>query len=223
MTKAVRTASALFARNKQFVREYQTSPLMQLIRSKKVAQKLVRSEILNCIQTFSNYFQKAVMLRYVTTEHRSAALVAAQHLDEEFKHNEALARDRGNQEPKWDPVLEATSCWFAWKMLTLDNVEKTVLMHLVLEASADIFFCEADKVMKKYSETDYFSIHAELDEQHAAMGERLLSKLSEAEYIRLGETLEMGWMMLTVACNRIATLAQDRDEPDLPPILWRPC
>jgi hypothetical protein len=215
MIKSIFTSNQLFEKNRKFIAEYQYSPLMELVRSNKVNNSQVRTEILDCIQTFSNYFQKAVMLRYVTTEHSSVALVAAQHLDEEFKHNEALAKDRSDKSPKWDPILEATSCWFAWKMLTLDNIEKTALMHLVLETSADIFFCAADKVMKQFGETNYFSLHADLDEQHAAMGERLLLNLSEAEYQRLGEVLDTGWAMLIMACNRIATLAEAQEEPQL--------
>lgn len=211
MTKLILTSNQLFEKNRKFVAKYQHSPLMQLIRSNKVHDSQVRTEILDCIQTFSNYFQKAVMLRYVTTEQTSAALVAARHLDEEFKHNEALAKDRDNRPPKWDPILEATSCWFAWKMLTLDNIEKTALMHLVLETSADIFFCAADKVMRRFDETNYFSLHADLDDQHAAMGEKLLLNLSEAEYQRLGELLDTGWTMLTMACNRIALLAETKE------------
>jgi hypothetical protein len=212
MTKPVHTISELFEKNKLYMMEYEHSMLMQLIHSDKVNDVAARTEILDCIQTFSNYFQKAVMLRYVTTEHRPASLIAANHLDEEFKHNETLSKDRGHRPPKWDPILEATSSWFAWKMLTLDNIEKTVLMHLILETSADIFFRAADKVMQKFGETKYFAIHADVDEHHAAMGEKLLLNLSEAEYIRLGEILNFGWTMLTVACNRIATLAQGKEE-----------
>lgn len=37
-------------------------------------------------------------------------------------------------------------------------------MHLVLEASAQLFFKQAHQVMDQYHETQYFKIHHEVDE-----------------------------------------------------------
>ena len=115
--------------------------------------------------------------------------------------------DRKDRPPKWDPILEACSCWFSWKMLTLDNSEKTVLVHLVLEASAHLFFIEAHKIMAKYTETDYFKIHAEVDEDHENMGINLLEGLREIDYKNLVEIQQQGWDVLNSVCDRIAELS----------------
>lgn len=117
--------------------------------------------------------------------------------------------DRNNREVVWDPVLEASSAWFAWKMLTLDNYEKTLLIHLVLEESANIFFVEANNVMLKYKETDYFAVHAEVDSHHSTMGISLLKDLTSLQYANLAIIQQQGWDMLNVVCKRIAELSRD--------------
>ena len=117
-------------------------------------------------------------------------------------------RIRNNVPPKWDPILEATSCWFSWKMLTSNAEEKTVLVHLVLEASANVFLSEADKMMNCYGETSYFKIHSDADEKHEKMGIDLLENLTEREYRCLSTIQHQGWDMINAACARMAFLCQ---------------
>jgi len=114
------------------------------------------------------------MLRSVFCENSRFLATAQKHLDEEFGHNLSLNTDRNHRPPVWDAILEATASWFTWKMFTLDQEEKTVLIHLVLETSANIFLQEAHKVMRQYGETNYFKLHAEADEKHEKMGRELL-------------------------------------------------
>ncbi len=203
----VSSLNSLLECNETFIKEFKRSPLMNLINGDKVKEQEIRTNMLDCIQTFSNHFQNVVMLRKITSAHTRAASAASDHLEEEYKHNDILMRDRSYRAPTWDPILESTSCWFTWKMLTADNIEKTVLMHLVLEASADVFFTAANKVMRYYGETEYFGIHATVDQHHATMGNELLANLSAQEYQRLYEILKQGWLVLIAACNRIAALS----------------
>ena len=153
-------------KNKEFTEKFTKSSLMTLIQSTKMDDAKNRIQLLDCIQVFSNYFQKTVMLRFVLNDNGIFSDTVQQHLSEEFGHDISLMNDRKERPPTWDPILDACSCWFSWKMFTLDNFEKTVLIHLVLEASAHLFFMEAHKVMSKYTETDYFKIHADVDEHH---------------------------------------------------------
>ena len=200
------TVEELFKRNDAFIESYRLSSLMHLIRSPFMAKRKARQTLLDLIQVFSNYFQKVVMLRSVFTENIKFHLIALDHLKEEFCHNEKLMADRHYQAPAWDPILEATSSWFAWKMLTLNDEERTVLVHLVLEASANIFFQEAHQVMHHYGETDYFKIHSDVDEQHEQMGKALLYDLTPRQYARLLAVQSQGWSILMTACDRIAEL-----------------
>ncbi len=197
----------LLLQNQKYVAIYQTNPLMILIKSEIMRDKKNRQSLLDAIQVFSNYFQKTVMLRSVLTEDNAYLHVAQAHLSEEFGHDIALMHDRGEKLPQWDAILEACSCWFAWKMFTLDNADKTVLVHLVLESSANLFFKEAHRVMSHYGETNYFKIHCDADEHHEAMGFALLKDLRPQDYQHLFEVQRQGWDVLYTACARIADLA----------------
>lgn len=202
------TLDNLLENNKIFVTEYTNNRLMKLIKSDDVKEKNVRKRLLDCIQVFSDYFQKVVMLRYVFCDNSKFLSVAQLHFTEEYGHNISLKQDREHRPTVWDPILESTSSWFAWKMFTLDEEEKTVLVHLVLEASAQIFFTQAHQVMEQYQETEYFKIHRDADEQHEQMGIDLLKELTVEKYQRLQKILSQGWAILNTACNQIALLTQ---------------
>ena len=197
----------LLQENERFVEAYRNSHLMRYIKSERMESKKNRERLLDCIQVFSDYFQKTIMLRSVFCENRKFSSVVQAHLGEEFGHNVKLMKDRRYREPVWHPVLEATAAWFAWKMFTLDNEEKTVLIHLVLEASANIFFSAAHGVMQAYGETDYFEVHAQADAEHERMGRELLCGLSVDKYVGLMVTQRQGWDVLNAACDQIACLS----------------
>jgi len=195
-------------KNEEFVRLYQKSQLFQIIESEKIASPKIREQLLACIQVLSNYFQKVVMLRDVFCESKKYMTITQEHLKEEFCHHLSLLEERKNKPAKWDAVLDATSSWFAWKMFTLDNEEKAVLVHLVLESSANMFFQRASKAMQKYGEINYFKVHAEVDEKHEKMATGMLKNLSKEKYARLLEVQAQGWDVLNAVCTRIAELIQ---------------
>jgi hypothetical protein len=204
------TLDKLLENNKIFVNEYTNNRLMKLIKNDNIQEKNTRERLLDCIQVFSDYFQKVVMLRYVFCDNFKFLTVAQLHLTEEYGHNISLKQDRNHRPSIWDPILESTSSWFAWKMLTLDEEEKTVLVHLVLEASAQLFFTQAHQVMAKYQETEYFKIHFDVDEEHEKMGVNLLKELTDEKYQRLQKILYQGWDILNTACNQIALITQQK-------------
>lgn len=192
--------------NRAYALEFTTSPLLSLIQATTMDNARSRARMLDCIQVFSNYFQKTVMLRAVLNDDNKYIKIAQEHLAEEFGHDISLMHDRNDKQPTWDPMLDACSAWFSWKMITLDNSEKTLLVHLVLEESANIFFIKANEVMVKYKETDYFKIHAEVDDHHASMGLSLLKNLTNDEYANLLTVQQQGWDVLNAVCKRIAEL-----------------
>lgn len=196
----------LLARNKVFAATYTNSKLLSLITSKEMANKATREKLLDCIQVFSDQFQKVVMLRQIFCEDKSYFGVATQHLIEEFGHNFSLTKDRNARPTVWDPILEASASWFTWKMMTLDNDEKTILVHFVLESSACVFFEAAHKVMTQYSETDYFEIHAEADEEHEKMAIDILQNIPPSKMERLCLIQAQGWSMLNTVCDQIAKI-----------------
>lgn len=180
---------------------------MALIVSDAMKDKDNRERLLDSIQVLSNYFQKFVMLRHVFCEDKHFHAVSQDHLVEEFGHNLSLQKDRNDRPVVWDPILEGTASWFAWKMMSLDNDEKTVLVHFVLESSANVFFPKANQMMSKYSETNYFQIHSEADEHHEKMGVELLNNVTPQKLERLLLVQKQGWDVMNTICSRIAELA----------------
>lgn len=215
MSKDSELFELLLNKNACFLERFNKSLLMQLIKSNKMAQKQVREKLLDCIQVFSDSFQNVVMLRGVFNDSNKHKKVVQEHLNEEFGHNLSLSAYRKGKEPIWDPVLDSASCWFVWRMFTLDNNQKTVLVHLVLESSANIFFKEAHRVMRSYGETDYFRIHAEADEHHEKMGLDLLSHTNSNDYENLYSIQKQGWDVLQITCDRIAVLAMSNCNTEL--------
>lgn len=197
--------------NKKFIAQFESSSLMNLIRSQHMDSIDNRQKLLDCIQIFSNYFQKIVMLRYVFCENNLFFQSSRQHLLEEFDHNYLLQNDRLNKKNIWDPVLEACSSWFTWKMFTSDNDEKIVIVNLVLESSANIFFQEAHKVMSKFQETEYFAKHAELDQAHEELGLELLDNLSDKKLSQMATLQSQAWDILITLCNRIAKIVLNNE------------
>lgn len=200
----------LTQKNDEYCCQFKKSPLMQLVNSKKMENEHYRMRLLDALQVFSDHFQKIVMLRYSFCDDKSHLSVATQHLKEEFGHNLSLEKDRKHRTVPWDPILEATAGWFTWKMFTLDNDEKIILVHFVLETSANIFFQAANKVMEKYQETDYFKIHSEADEKHEKMGLDLLKAFHPEKLERLFLIQKQGWEMLQVICNEIAVITNGK-------------
>ncbi|MEH2079522.1 MAG: hypothetical protein V7K89_05765 [Nostoc sp.] len=199
----------LLQRNKQFSEDHKQNPMFALVTSGRLADKRLRNRFFDCVQVWSNFFQKILFARSAFTEEREFALLFNKHLDEEYGHNNNLAAERGDAlKVVWDPILEATSNWFAWKMLTLDSTEKTVLVHLVLEVGSSVFSKVANLNISSFEQTKYFAVHDEADDEHQVMGLELLTNLEQRSYDRLIQIQQEGWDMLNVMCARIAELVE---------------
>jgi hypothetical protein len=206
--------NGLFEKNKHLANQFKNSPFMQLIKSDEcMAEAAIREKLLDCVQVLSNYFQKVVMLRNVFCDDTQFMNITIEHLQEELGHNLLLHKDRNERPPVWDPILEATCSWFAWKMFTLNDEQKTLLIHLVLETSANIFFPVANAALCKYRRIQYLQIH-EIDEKHEQMGKELLIKdISPEKLERLFLVQQQGWDVLNATCNRMLNLTTDNHPP----------
>lgn len=193
--------------NKNFIIQFESSKLMKLLDEDTINQPKNRDRLLQCLLVFSTQFQNTVMLRVITTQDCKFLSLAQEHLDEEYGHPALLKDHITNKSSIWDPILDATTAWFTMQMLSSDNIQKTLLVHLVLEASANVFFKKALAVLDKNNLSDYFKVHVDNDEHHENMGLAPLEGLREAEYETLILTQERGWKMLLTACNRIAELS----------------
>ncbi|MEQ4695243.1 MULTISPECIES: hypothetical protein [Providencia] len=120
-------------------------------------------------------------------------------MKEELGHDEMLP-----ESGDWDPEIDAFGNWFVLKMLQLDNLEKLVVVHLVLEKCADVFHSFAKRNISESGE--YIDAHAELDHGHSELGKELYDNLTEEQYVGMERLCEHSWHMLELLLNRVAVL-----------------
>jgi quercetin dioxygenase-like cupin family protein len=203
----------LLAQTRRYCEAHRRNPMFSLLEHGGLDDPQRRFRYLDAVQAWSNWFQRAIQARAAFTDDRRFSALAQQHLAEERGHNTQLAADRGGRsEVGWDPLLEGMASWFAWKMVALDSAEKTVLIHLVLEAAGATFHAFAQPIMAAYQETDYFSLHG-VDDEHEAMARQQLAGLAPETYRRLLRVQQEGWDMFNALCARMAALA-DAPESD---------
>lgn len=209
----------LMAVNQTYVNRWAEHRIFGLLKDGVISRDPIkRRRLLDCLQVWSNQFQRIVLSRAAYTDNRLFRSLAAAHLDEEFNHHKLLAGDRLDAGNVWDPVLESTSEWFVSKMLSMDNPEKIVLVHLVLEGAAAVFYAVWSPIMREGERhsSAHWNAHAGeivLDDQHVQMGLDLLNALPLRDFSRLESTLKIGWEMMYTMFDRIVHLI----EAPLPP------
>jgi hypothetical protein len=155
---------------------------------------------------WSNQFQKMVLNRVVTLQNPHFEELAWLHLVEELGHNRDLAKSRSDLQPVFDPILEAVCSWFPSKIGMLSDIEKVVLVHLVVEASALFFYKHVQPAMSASGSQDHFDTHKAGDEAHVQMGYNFLRNASSVDLPRLFEIQRQGWSMLMAVMGRVADL-----------------
>ncbi len=195
------TFETLVKHNEHDFHKFIRKPFFELLKDRKSFTDKRKQVFLNCVQVFSNEFQKILFARTSTCIDIKFSKTFDQHLREELGHDELLM-ERQNIQIQNDAILQASSSWFVWQMFARDNLDKTVLVHLVLELSGDYYHDLASYALKNNVDSDYFQIHKELDEFHANMGVDLLEGCTSDDYQRLIEISHQGWQMLGVMVDR---------------------
>lgn len=189
--------------NDGHLRSFAESDLVTLVRSPGLPDDM-KQRVLDLLQPWSDTFQRVVTLRVACERDAELRHLAQEHLAEELNHNVLLARSRGGAGPDaWDPVVAAASSWFVDRMFSGSGIERVVLAHLVLEGSGMVFH-QAGR--STYQESAYFAVHDEADEEHLEMGYRLLQERSDWQVHEVVRTLDQGWEMITLLCDRVAGL-----------------
>jgi hypothetical protein len=196
----------LMARNEEYKKRFEDNLIMRVAKEQSDKPEVV-DRLLAAIQLFSNFFQKSVLLRHALSEKSPFFAMSHQHLLEELDHNYTLSADRGKKPAAWDPILAGASAWFSWKMLTLDEMEKALLMHCVLEASAFIFTSRGSAVLALSEASQFFSDHAACDDGHEAMGWGAVTIYDEVAFDTVSLVQKEGWDMINLACNRMGEIA----------------
>jgi quercetin dioxygenase-like cupin family protein len=207
----------LLLRNDSLREEHHTNRIFDFVSGEQIRDPARRQRFMHCVQVWSGYYQKTLMARTAFTEDLKYAAIFRRHLNEEYGHDTALNLDLGSAARiVWDPLLDATASWFLVKMLTLDNLEKLVLIHLVLETAGSTFHKVAATAMARFGETNYFSQHSEVDDQHASVAIEMLEGHDSSTYAHLMEIQRQGWDMLNKLCERMVEIANDDRKNSLP-------
>ncbi|MEN0137598.1 MAG: cupin [Rhodococcus sp. (in: high G+C Gram-positive bacteria)] len=198
-------AAVLLEDNEKYLQEFGTSNLLRLIDDPAFDDPRVRERLLDCQQTWSDVFQDLLHLRVAMTTDVAHKQVALDHLVEELGHNDNLRNQRGSEHaPVTDATFVSTMEWFRHQMLYRSDMVRTLLMHVVLEGSGEIWHREAARA---FPSIPHFQEHGDDDGEHVSMGIDLLDRATPAEIRELREALAEGWKMITQLCDRIASIA----------------
>lgn len=204
----------LVQHQKTLAQDFSHNPLFLLAESDFFSTAQRKERFLSYFQIWSDFFQKTVLARAVFSTTSAFQSIADQHLLEEAGHNTQLKKDFPGTTPPWDAELEALCSWFTWKMLTLDDAARLILMHWVIERSADIFYSRMTDLFKDTQSYAHFILHKKMDaskHNHAQMGAHLIEKLPALEYERLNQIQKQGWTILNQLFARMTCLVTKED------------
>jgi hypothetical protein len=192
----------LLRHNEARLAAFRAHSLFVLLEDGTLDDAHARRALLAFVHRFSRNFQALLFIRQGLCADPRFQSVFLRHLNEEIGHDAMLA-NRQDAVTLEDTLFEATLGWFNYQMVVLDNVDRTVLMHLVLEMAGDHFHNLAVGILDRHVTSPYFQTHAEHDADHATAGVELLQGHSDATYERLGLLVDAGWNMLEASFDRV--------------------
>lgn len=199
---------SLLALNNRCIEHFKQSRFLKMLTDGTLAHPAKRQRYVEALQIWSDYNQDLLFARQGTTCDALFAPTFLKHLFEEVGHDQVHAE---RQEPSQSPVLtedatiEAVANWFICQMFRRDNIEKTALIHLVIENGSDIYHRIARPVLNATVNDHYFQLH-EADTEHAEIAIRLLNQLSPVQYKELHKLVEKAWKMLGCMTDRVCAL-----------------
>jgi quercetin dioxygenase-like cupin family protein len=206
------TLDTLLTYNEKRVREFGQRPIFDLLADGTLADPVRRKVYLDALQIWVDGNQSLLFSRQATCADPTYSKVFLRHMQEELGHD-VLHKQRGEGERAGearmrDAVLEAITNWFAYQMYVLDNAEKTAVIHLVIENASAVYHARAMPVLSRYISQEYFDVHVEADDVHAAMGIELLRSESSATYARLQQIVGEAWDMIGAMTDRLVELTR---------------
>jgi hypothetical protein len=200
----------LLAYNEVRAQRALTNPFFLLLRDGGLKTPRRRAMMREALRVFSDAFQTILFTRQATCRDERFRDTFHSHFIEELGHNKLL-KVSGQSRAGADPILRASSTWFCHQMLVLDNGSKAIV-SLVLETAGYYFHTLASPVFAEDESAEYFSAHAEADEQHKDICVSLIEDLHPENYRRLHRVLEATWDMFEVMTKRIAHLVELEDK-----------
>ncbi|AAU04046.1 hypothetical protein [Rickettsia typhi] len=187
--------------NEKYKKHFRKNKLFKV----KFDSTLRKNKFLKHFRIWSDEFQKMVLARVVFSETKEFKQLAWEHLTDEFGHNIELSQNLENDKETTDSIFEALGSWFTLKMMTLGDSERAVLVHLVIESCATIFYEKLGSIFCNHKTSQHFKTHMQLDPEHEQMGIDLLKQININD-ISLLIIQKKGWDMIDALFTRLAEI-----------------
>lgn len=201
---------ALLTGNAKEAERFAAHPVFVLAKAGRLDEPERRRKFLDCLQVWSTAFQRMMTARMALSEHPAYYELARRHLEEELGHDRALAESRPDRREVFDPVLDGLCSWFCWKMHNLDDVGRVVLVHLVVEGAANVFYRQMRPFFMSTGAAAHFDQHQAVDEEHLAMAVKLLRQARMENGNALLDVQRKGWAMMRALMSRLGALSMGK-------------
>jgi mannose-6-phosphate isomerase-like protein (cupin superfamily) len=196
----------LLRKNEEFVAKFHDNLLFKLMSQGCFEHPDTKRLFFDYFQRWSNHFQRAMLVKTALCEDPAFVQVFRKHFAEELNHDQALRDDRKSASARWDAVLEAVCAWFPSRMLSSGHEEQIVIMNMVVEAVAIVFYHHACPALDPNKEMSHFHAHDGVDVDHQKLGLPLLENLSAHQYARLLQVQAEAWSMSEALFRRLGEL-----------------
>ncbi|NOI60938.1 cupin domain-containing protein [Vibrio coralliilyticus] len=190
----------LLEHNSIRIKQHIEIPFFQMLTDGTLEDAGKRKVFEMLLKNWSEKFQNIMFIRQGSTQSKRFQSVFKQHLIEEIGHDDLI---KAPENYIWDPIIESCAEWFLSKMVFTDNVEKSVVMHLVLEEGAHEFHERANALKATEENKEYFHTHAVHDEDHSKLANHLLNDLSPTQYKELTALIDQAWDVLECMLGRM--------------------
>ncbi|NQZ02654.1 MAG: cupin domain-containing protein [Bdellovibrionales bacterium] len=194
----------LVSSNLEYAKEFKGNPIFQFQSRDFLACPEKKQALLDCLQVMSDHFQRLMFARMAYCSRSEYRAVFLEHFLEELGHNTDLEAERGNSGARWNPILEASASWFLQKNQLLDDPSRVVMIQMVLEKGASLFYSHFAEVLSDGMQSEYILKHCDADEGHDSLGVDLLQGESDASHQRYQELLKESWSMLNLFLSEAA-------------------
>jgi hypothetical protein len=196
----------LLAYNEQRLEQHKRLRCFQFFTDGTLEDVAKREVFMACLQALARHFQETIFMRQAHCAAEPYRSIFMGHFREEVGHDDVLRADRGRSDEMWDPIIEGVGAWFSSRMSVLDNIEKTAIVHLVLESSGAHMGALSRKTMPRFGSAKYFTLHDELDNSHVTVALTPLRSQSPETLVRLRTVVEQAWRMMDTWGDRVASL-----------------
>ncbi|MCO4793538.1 MAG: cupin domain-containing protein [Bacteriovoracaceae bacterium] len=170
-----------------------------------------KNVLLDSLQVISDHFQRLMFLRVGLCDSSKFQNVFLEHFHEELGHNDELRKERTHRSKIWDPVLEASCAWFVNKNYLLDNSERIIMVQMVLEKCAHLFYSHFSETLLENKKSEHIETHKEADEGHDLMGVDLLKHEPKFKYQEFYKLQKESWSIMKLFIDRVGELIEKQN------------